>query len=104
MKLKFVVPDVEKTFGNLEYAGEGEVKRQRVNGAIKVISRTYNVYSEIQRADDVSVVLPASAGDKLFEPDDRVRLVNPRIIAEGRKIGNKGYANYILLADDLVKV
>lgn len=25
MELKYVIPNIEKTFGNLEYAGEGKV-------------------------------------------------------------------------------
>lgn len=31
MELKFVVPNMEKTFGNLEFAGENNVTRQRAN-------------------------------------------------------------------------
>ena len=29
MELKFVVPNMEKTFGNLEYAGESEVVQRQ---------------------------------------------------------------------------
>ena len=32
MKLKYIVPDMAQTFGNLEFAGENEVEQQRVNG------------------------------------------------------------------------
>ncbi len=32
MELKYVIPNIEKTFGNLEYAGEGKVEQQRING------------------------------------------------------------------------
>jgi len=32
MDLKYVIPNVNKTFGNLEYAGEGNVEQRRVNG------------------------------------------------------------------------
>lgn len=67
MKLKHIIPNMEKTFGNLEYAGEGDVEQKRINGKMTVISRSYNLYSDIQRADDIVVVLPANAGEKLFE-------------------------------------
>ncbi|EQK78550.1 hypothetical protein QEE_0459 [Clostridioides difficile CD113] len=68
-----------------------------------VISRLYNLYSDIQRADDIVVVLPSNAGEKSFEVEERVKLINPKIIAEGYKIGTRGFTNYILLADDIVK-
>ncbi|WP_270659855.1 YdcP family protein [Enterococcus thailandicus] len=103
MELKYVVPNVLKTFGNLEFAGEGNPVQRRVNGRQTVISRSYNLYSDVQRADDILVTLPAEAGEKHFESEQKVRLVNPRIIAEGYKIGNRGFTNYILHADDLVK-
>ena len=68
-----------------------------------VISRSYNLYSDVQRADDIIVALPATAGEKNFEVEEKVRLVNPKITAEGYKIGNRGFTNYILSADDMVK-
>ncbi|HBG7263071.1 TPA: YdcP family protein [Clostridioides difficile] len=103
MKLKHIIPNMEKTFGNLEYAGEGDVEQKRINGKMTVISRSYNLYSDIQRADDIVVVLPANAGEESFEVEERVKLINPKIIAEGYKIGTRGFTNYILLADDIVK-
>lgn len=104
MELKYVVPNVEKTFGNLEYAGEGTILQKRINGKMTLISRSYNLYSDVQKADDIVVVLPASAGEKSFEYCDRVKIVNPRITAEGYKIGNRGFTKYILEADDMVKI
>ena len=85
MELKFVIPNMEKTFGNLEFAGED------------------NLYSDVQRADDIVVVLPAEAGEKHFGFEERVKLVNPRITAEGYKIGTRGFTNYLLHADDMIK-
>ena len=58
MELRFVVPNMEKTFGNLEFAGENTTEQQRINGRMAVINRSYNLYSDVQRADDVVVVLP----------------------------------------------
>ena len=58
---------------------------------------------EQQRADDIVVILPAEAGEKQFDFEEPVKLVNPRITAEGYKIGTRGFTNYILHADDMVK-
>lgn len=103
MELKYVIPNMEKTFGNLEYAGEGKIEQRRVNGRNTVLSRSYNLYSDIQRADDIVVILPVEAGEKNFEVEKRVKLINPRITAEVYKIGNRGFTNYILHADDMIE-
>ena len=102
MELKFVVPNMAQTFGNLEFAGENEVEQRRINGRLTAVSRSFNLYSDVQRADDIIVVLPAEAGEKHFQPEQKVKLINPRITAEGYKIGNRGFTNYILLADDML--
>ncbi|EAE5070311.1 TPA: YdcP family protein [Listeria monocytogenes] len=104
MELKHIIPNMEKTFGHLEYAGEGTIEQRRINGKPTVLSRSYNLYSTIQRADDIEVILPADAGEKHFEVDDKVKLVNPKITAEGYKIGTRGFTNYIMHADDIVKL
>ena len=104
MELKFVIPNMEKTFGNLEFAGENEVQQQRINGRTAVVARSYNLYSDIQRADDIVVLLPAKAGDKNFEPEQKVKLINPRITTDGYNINGRGFTNYILLADDMLLV
>ena len=38
MELRFVVPNMEKTFGNLEFAGENTTEQQRINGRMAVIT------------------------------------------------------------------
>ena len=98
MELKFVIPNMEKTFGNLEFAGEDKTEQRRINGRMTVLSRSFNLYSDVQRADDIVVILPAEAGEKPFDFEERVKLVNPRITAEGYKIGTRGFTNYILHA------
>ena len=45
MKLKYIVPNMAQTFGNLEFAGENEVEQQRVNGRFVPVTRSYNLYS-----------------------------------------------------------
>ena len=104
MELRYVIPNMEKTFGNLEFAGENKVEQRRINGRMTVVSRSFNLYSDVQRADDIIVVLPASAGEKNSESEEKVKLINPKITAEGYKIGTRGFTNYILSADDMVKV
>ena len=74
---------MEKTFGNLEFAGEDKTEQRRINGRMAVLSRSFNLYSDVQRADDIVVILPAEAGEKHFDFEERVKLVNPRITAEG---------------------
>lgn len=103
MELRYVIPNMEKTFGNLEFAGENKVEQRRINGRMTVVSRSFNLYSDVQRADDIIVVLSASAGEKNFESEEKVKLINPKITAEGYKIGTRGFTNYILSADDMVK-
>ena len=102
MELKHVIPNMEKTFGNLEFAGENTTEQQRINGRMAVITRSYNLYSDVQRADDVVVTLPAKAGENHFSPEQKVKLINPRITTDGYKIGERGFVNYILLADDML--
>lgn len=103
MELKYVIPNMKETFGTLEYAGEAKVEQRRINGRLTVVTRSFNLYSDIQRADDIIVILPAEAGEKHFTFEEKVRLVNPRITAEGYKIGTRGFTKYILHADDMVK-
>lgn len=103
MQLKYVIPNMKETFGTLEYAGEAKVEQRRINGRSTVVTRSFNLYSDIQRADDIIVILPAEAGEKHFTFEEKVRLVNPRIVAEGYKIGTRGFTDYKLYADDMVK-
>lgn len=50
MELKYVVPNMEKTFGNLEFAGEKEVITARDDKKGKYIAkRSYNLYSDVQK-------------------------------------------------------
>ena len=73
---------MEKTFGNLEFAGEDKTEQRKINGRIAVLSRSFNLYSDIQRADDIVVNPPAEAAEKQFDLKKRVKHVNPRNTAE----------------------
>ena len=80
----------------------GYIEQIMNDGSIK--STFHNLYSDVQRSDDVVVVLPAKAGEKHFLPEQKVKLINPRITTDGYKIGERGFVNYILLADDMLPV
>ena len=104
MELKYVVPNMEKTFGNLEFAGESKIEQQRVNGRYFPVTRRFNLYSVVQSSVDIIVTIPAKAGEKHFKPEQKIKLINPRITAEGYNIRGRGFTNYILLADDMLPV
>ena len=94
---------MEKTFGNLEFAGENTTEQQRINGRMAVITRSYNLYSDVQRADDVVVTLPAKAGEKHFSPEQKVKLINP--VAD--TVANANYrgadVDWYVKADDILR-
>ena len=63
MKLKYIVPNMAQTFGNLEFAGENDVEQQRVNGRFVPVTRSYNLYSEIRRPTKIIEGLPQKPGE-----------------------------------------
>lgn len=77
MELKYVIPNMEKIFGNLEYAGEGKAEQRRVNGRNTILSTQLQFIFRLQRADDIVVILPVEAGEKQFDVEKKVKLINP---------------------------
>lgn len=104
MELKRVVPKMEETFGELIFAGEGKVEKAGFGGNGKVTGRIFNLYSSKQRADNIAVKLVGNVGEHNFTYMDKVKLINPRLIVEGKKAGDTGYSDYTLLADDMEKI
>ena len=105
MEMKYVVPDMAQSFGTLEFAGESEPIFERDKNNRRVLARrSYNLYSDVQRADDIIVTIPAKAGEKHFKPEQRVKLINPKITADGKNVKGRGFTNYILTADDMLPV
>ena len=47
MELKFVIPNMEKTFGSLEFAGENKTEQRRINRRMTVLTRSFNLYSDV---------------------------------------------------------
>lgn len=102
MELKYVVPNIKETFGTITFGSEKEEAKERGQNG-KIISRTYNIFADGQRADDVEVTIPAEAGNKklTFKVEDRIELVNPKIAAVGYKIDDQAYVRYTCYADDI---
>lgn len=105
MNMKYVVPDMAQTFGNLEFAGEGEPVFERDKDNRRFFARrSYSLYSDVQRGENVVVEIPVQAGEKHFKYEQKVKLVNPKLCGRGYVIGDMGHTDYVLLADDIVAV
>ena len=66
--------------------------------------RSYNLYSDVQKGENVVVEIPVQAGEKHFKYEQKVKLVNPRLYGRGYAIGDMGHTDYVLVADDIVVV
>ena len=66
--------------------------------------RSYNLYSDIQKGENVVVEIPVQAGEKHFKYEQKVKLVNPKLYGRGYAIGDMGHTDYVLVADDIVAV
>ena len=105
MEMKYVVPDMAQSFGTLEFAGESEPVFERDKNNRRVLARrSYNLYSDIQKGENVVVEIPVQAGEKHFKYEQKVKLVNPKLYGRGYAIGDMGHTDYVLLADDIVAV
>ena len=108
MKLNFVIPNMEK---DLWYAGicrrcraaaRGDTERTATGGS-RLKYRRYKLYSSVQRADDIEVIVKATRDEPKFEYMQEIKLTNPRITATGYAINGRGYTDYILSADGIAK-
>lgn len=104
MNLKFIVPDMEKTFGEITFGGPGRETTQNANNRRVAISRRFNFFSSIQRADALEVILPGKAGAKNFPYETPIRLVEPRITVRANVIRDNSYPIYTLNAKDMIPV
>ena len=87
MEMKYVVPDMAQSFGTLEFAGESEPIFERDKNNRKVIARrSYNLYSDVQKGENVVVEIPV------------------QLYGRGYAIGDMGHTDYVLVADDIVAV
>ena len=66
--------------------------------------RSFNLYSDVQKGENVVVEIPVQAGEKKFKYEQKVKLVNPKLYGRGYAIGDMGHTDYVLVADDIVAV
>ena len=71
---------------------------------IKITVGSYNLYSDVQKGENVVVEIPVQAGEKKFKYEQKVKLVNPKLYGRGYAIGDMGHTDYVLVADDIVAV
>ena len=78
----------------------GYIEQIMNDGSIK--STFHNLYSDVQRADDVVVVLPAKAGEKHFLPEQKVKLINPVVDTVANANYRGADVDWYVKADDIV--
>ena len=69
-----------------------------------VARRSYNLYSDVQKGENVVVEIPVQTGEKHFKYEQKVKLVNPKLYGRGYAIGDMGHTDYVLVVDDIVAV
>lgn len=105
MELKFIVPNIAETFGEVKFMGLNRdrfvfdrVANKRTD---QLESRTYNLGSSCQ-GGQIEVTLPADVELKEFDFMSSVELVNPIIKAQARANGNFANVSWTVLADDII--
>ena len=78
----------------------GYIEQIMNDGSIK--STFHNLYSDVQRADDVVVVLPAKAGEKHFLPEQNLKLINPVVDTVANANYRGADVDWYVKADDIV--
>ncbi|MEH6872067.1 YdcP family protein [Bacillus safensis] len=105
MELKFIVPNITETFGEIKFMGLNRdrfvfdrVANKRTD---QLESRTYNLGSSCQ-GGQIEVTLPAAVELKEFDFMSDVELVNPVIQAQARANGNFANVSWTVVADDII--
>ncbi|MGG0001089.1 YdcP family protein [Bacillus safensis] len=105
MELKFIVPNIAETFGEIKFMGLNRdrfvfdrVANKRTD---QLESRTYNLGSSCQ-GGQIEVTLPAAVELKEFDFMSDVELVNPIIQAQARANGNFANVSWTVVADDII--
>ena len=87
---------------NLQAKASQSLKKIKITAGLT--RRSYNLYSDVQKGENVVVEIPVQAGEKKFKYEQKVKLVNPKLYGRGYAIGDMGHTDYVLLADDIVAV
>ena len=61
---------------------KGIFERDKNNRKV-IARRSYNLYSDIQKGENVVVEIPVQAGEKHFKYEQKVKLVNPKLYGRG---------------------
>ena len=90
------MPDMAQSFGTLEFAGESEpvFERDKNNRRIVLAKRSYNLYSDLQKGENVVEEIPVQAGEKHFKYEQKVKLAESEVIRQ--RLRNRGYGTYRL--------
>ena len=103
MEMKYVVPDMAQSFGTFEFAGESEPVFERDKNNRRVLARrSYNLYSDVQKGENVVVEIPVQAGEKHFKYEQKVKLVNPVADTVSRKTYTGADVDWYVKAEDIV--
>ena len=103
MEMKYVVPDMAQSFGTLEFAGESDHVFDRDKDNRRFFARrSYNLYSDVQKGENVVVEIPVQAGEKKFKYEQKVKLVNPVADTVSRKSYTGADVDWYVKAEDIV--
>ena len=87
----------------LIFAGESEPVFERDKNNRRVLARrSYNLYSDVQKGENVVVEIPVQAGEKHFKYEQKVKLVNPVADTVSRKTYTGADVDWYVKAEDIV--
>ena len=87
----------------LIFAGESEPVFERDKNNRSVLARrSYNLYSDVQKGENVVVEIPVQAGEKHFKYEQKVKLVNPVADTVSRKTYTGADVDWYVKAEDIV--
>ncbi len=75
-----------------------------VNGVTKITGKEFEIFSTNQPADNIKVIIPSNVRMQSIDFDEEIELVNPIISVSTETRGSYTVVNYVLKADDIVKV
>lgn len=103
MGVREFIPDIEKTFGMLCYAGEGQKVSWNMQG-IRVEGRMHLFFSAADPGESMEALLLWDEGGHEIEYDEPVRLINPRVIAQKHMTETGGTGLMLFVADGMERL